>query len=158
MSETATLIIGVGNRDRGDDAAGPCVCDLVDSLTAGAIHTVVLETSALDLVNHWHDDDRVVIVDAGRPAGDPGRVTEHDGLADQYLVPGSASTHAIDVAGGVELARAMDRLPAALTIIGIEGESFEFGAPLSESVRRSVAEIATRLGGRGRRRAISTIA
>ncbi len=102
----------------------------------------MLESSTIDLVNHWSDDDLVAIVDAARPDGHPGRIVEHDGLVERLVVPGTVSTHSIDVAGGIELARAMGRLPAALTIISIEGGSFAFGAPLGIEVRRSVDEVA----------------
>lgn len=145
MSGQPTLVIGVGNRDRGDDAAGPEVCDRVASGSGGTIRTVVLESSAIDLAAHWDTDDRVVIVDAGRPVGEPGRVTEYDALAERFAVPGGASTHSIDVAGGIELARAMDRLPAALTVVAIEGVSFDFRAPPAPSVLRSIEETAARL-------------
>ncbi len=144
-----TVLIGVGNRDRGDDAVGPVVCDLVATRSSNAISTVVLESAVLDLPNHWRTDDRVVLVDAARPGDDPGRIVEYDGLRERLAVPGSVSTHSIDVAGAIELARALDRLPAALTVIAIEGESFEFGAPLTAAVSRSADEVAgmlSRLG------------
>lgn len=145
MSDPPSLVIGVGNRDRGDDGAGPAVCDLVAELAPGSIRTVVLETSAIDLVEHWGGDDRAVIVDAGRPSGEPGRVVEYDGLEGRFAVPGTTSTHSIDLAGGVELARALGRLPAALTIVSIEGATFDLGAPLTEEVRRRVRAIASQL-------------
>ena len=142
------VLIGVGNRNRGDDAAGPAVCDLVAELAPDRMRTVVLESSVIDLPDHWFDDDRVVIVDAGRPDGHPGRVREFDGLDDRLVVPGSMSTHTIDVGGAIELARVLGRLPAALTVIAIEGESFDFGAPLTASVRDSVEEVASDLSRR----------
>jgi len=139
-----TVVIGVGNRDRGDDAAGPVVCDRI-AAAPRSVRTVVLESSTIDLVNHWSDEDLVVVVDAARPDGTPGRIGEYDGLDERFVVPGTASTHSIDVAGGIELARALGRLPAMLTIISIEGESFAFGAPLSQGVRCSVDDVAVRL-------------
>ena len=113
MISDPTILIGVGNRDRGDDAVGPVVCDLVDEWTSGAISTVVLESSVLDLSHHWGSDDRVVIVDAGRPGTHPGRITEYDGLDMRLVVPTTVSTHSIDVAGAIELrgARQPSRRP-----------------------------------------------
>ncbi len=131
------LVIGVGNRDRGDDAVGPIVCDLLDELRPPEIETLVFEGSVLDLPIHWSATDRVVIVDASQPAGRPGQVTEVDGRVARLAVPGPLSTHAIDVGAAVELARSLDRLPAELTIIGIEGAEFEFGAPLTPAVQRA---------------------
>lgn len=141
-----TVLIGVGNRDRGDDAAGPIVCDLVVSLGPGHIRTSVLESSVVDLPTYWEADDRVVIVDAAQPRGRPGRIDEYDGLAGRFAVPASVSTHSIDVAGAIELARVTGSLPAALSVVAIEGVSFDFGEPLTPAVRRSVDEIVGRLG------------
>ncbi len=93
------LVIGVGNRDRGDDAVGPIVCDLVGGLGLPHIATLVFEGSVLDLPLHWEPDDRVVIVDAAAPAGRPGRITEVDGLETRLIVPDAVSTHTIDVGG-----------------------------------------------------------
>jgi len=145
MTSSPTILIGVGNRDRGDDAVGPVVCDLVDERSPGAIPTLVFESSVIDLAHHWQNDDRVVVVDAGRPGGHPGRVAELDGLAGGLDVPGSVSTHSVDVCAAIELARVLDRLPASLTLIAIEGLSFDLRAPLSDTVRRSAEEVAEQL-------------
>jgi len=148
VPDRALLVIGVGNRDRGDDAVGPVVCDLVVAAGLAGVDTLVFEGSVLDLPMHWAPDDRVVIVDAGAPAGRPGRVTHTDALARHLLAPSTASTHAIDVGAAVELARALGRLPAELSIVGIEGASFGFGDALHPTVlraaTRTVAEISRR--------------
>ena len=133
----------MGNRDRGDDAVGPVVCDLVDERAGGAIPTLVIESAVLDLAHRWQPEDRVVIVDAAAPAGHPGRITEPDVLARRPATP--VSTHSVDLAAAVELAGIVDRLPASLTIIAIEGESFGVGTPLSDAVRRSADTVAGRL-------------
>ena len=135
------LVIGVGNRDRGDDAVGPIVCDRIGQLGLPDIDTIVFEGSVLDLPIHWSTSDRVVIVDAAQPAGHPGRIIKVDGLAERLAAPAAISTHAIDVGAAVELARALDRLPAELSIVGIEGVEFEFGAPLTPAVRHAASQV-----------------
>jgi hypothetical protein len=42
-TERSLLVIGVGNRDRGDDAVGPVVCDLVRAADIAGVDTLVLE-------------------------------------------------------------------------------------------------------------------
>lgn len=140
------LVVGVGNRDRGDDAAGPVVCDLLRAI--GTVETVVLEGSVVDLPMYWGPDDDVVIVDAAAPGTEPGRITEVDALTDRLVAPGALSTHSVDVGAAVELARAMGRMPAALTIVGIEGASFEFGDDLVPEVRRAVEQVVDRISRR----------
>jgi hydrogenase maturation protease len=139
------LVLGVGNRDRGDDAVGPRVCDLLGEAALAGVATIVVEGSPLDLPLHWSPEDRVVIVDAAAPAGHPGRVTRVDALADRLIAPVTVSTHAVDVAAAVELARAMGRLPAELAIVGIEGASFEFGDGLGDAVDRAARRVVNEL-------------
>jgi hydrogenase maturation protease len=139
------LLIGVGNRDRGDDAVGPVVCDLVRERGLDGIDVLVFEGSVVDLPLHWGPTDRVTIVDAAAPGGRPGRVTVVDALAQPLTAPTSVSTHSIDVATAVGLARALDRLPAELTIIGIEGTAFDVDAALSVDVVRAAGRVVARL-------------
>jgi hydrogenase maturation protease len=153
------LVIGIGNRDRGDDAVGPVVCDLVRRLSAESaergldvgLDALVFEGSVVDLPLHWHDGDTVTIVDASAPAGHPGRVRRVDALDQRLVAPRPLSTHSIDVGAAIELARALDRLPAALDVIGIEGRSFDAGGGLSPEVARTAARVAAALTRRARR-------
>lgn len=147
------LVIGVGNRDRGDDAAGPVACDLIRSAKVTGVETLVFEGSVVDLPLHWGPDDRVLIVDAAAPSGRPGCITEVDALADRLVAPGTISTHTVDVGAAVELARAMAKLPAELTIVGIEGASFEFGDGLGPAVDRAVKQVVAEISRRAARAA-----
>jgi len=124
------MIIGVGNRDRGDDAAGPAVCDRLRAQLGAAttIRTFVCEGSILDLALHWDHDDRVIIVDAMQPGTEPGRIVEMDATVDSLPTPGALSTHEIDVSVAVELARAIGRMPAQLLLIGIEAAQTDWGS------------------------------
>lgn len=145
-------IIGVGNRDRGDDAAGPIVCDRIAELDLVDIETAVVEAGGIDLAAYWDGDDRVVVVDALPPDGHPGRVVTIDALAQPVRSPASLSTHAVDVGASIELARVLDALPRELTIIGIEAVGFEFGAGLSAAAEPAVADVVDRLTTRAGRR------
>ena len=62
-----------------------------------------------------------------------------------------ASTHALGLAEAIELARALDRLPARLELYGIEGARFEAGAGLTPAVAPAVealcGELCERLAG-----------
>lgn len=136
------VVVGVGNRDRGDDAAGPVVCDLVGRATGGRVRCVVIEGSPIDLPLHWSPDDDVVIVDAAAPDREPGRIAVVDASTTRLVAPEAWSTHAVDVGAAVELARRLGRLPARLTIVGIEGACFDHGAPLTSAVVRATRSVA----------------
>jgi hydrogenase maturation protease len=134
------IVIGVGNRDRGDDAAGPLVCDRLRARLGAAtdIRTFVCEGSILDLALHWDHDDDVVIVDAVQPGAEPGRIVSFDASVDPLPTPGAVSTHQIDVSVAIELARAIGRMPARLVLIGIEAEQVHWGAPPGAAVDAAI--------------------
>jgi hydrogenase maturation protease len=52
-----------------------------------------------------------------------------------------SSTHAFGVAEAIQLARALDQLPASLIVYGIEGKKFVAGTELSPEVERAVQEV-----------------
>ena len=141
-----TLIIGIGNRFRGDDAAGPCV---IDRLNSDPIRgAVVLESSGeiAELIEKWDKADLVFVADAvssGSPAG-----TIHRFEVNREPLPVSAfqtSTHAFSLAEAVELARTLGRLPQRLVVYGIEGNDFGHGCDLSGPVTMAIETVASRI-------------
>ena len=139
------LLIGVGNRDRGDDAVGPIVCDLVREACVPGVEIVVFEGAMVDLALHWETTDHVVIVDAAAPTGAPARTSRIDALTTPLDAPGAVSTHSIDVGAAIELARVLGQMPASLTVVGVEGASFGHAAPLSSEVAQAAGRIAARI-------------
>jgi hydrogenase maturation protease len=134
-----TIIIGVGNRDRGDDAAGPLVCDRLQARPGTTTaRTFVCEGSILDLALHWDHDDHVIIVDAMQTGTEPGRIATWDATTEPMATPGAMSTHEIDVSVAVELARAIGRMPAQLVVIGIEAAQTEWGSRPSAPVDAAI--------------------
>lgn len=150
-----SLVVGVGNRDRGDDAAGPLVCERLRARLGAdpVVRTVVCEGAILDLALHWQPDDDVIIVDAMAPGTSPGRVVTFDATVEPLPTPGAVSTHEIDVSVAVELARAIGRLPARLLVIGIEAAHTEWGNPPSPEVAAAVDAVVEMLADHRSRRA-----
>ena len=134
------IIIGVGNRDRGDDGAGVAV---VEALTGCA--TYVVDAGALDMFNLWSETDDVVVVDAMRSGARPGTVRSFD--VRETPLPGEtfASTHSFGPAAGIELARALGRMPTSIEVIGIEAGDLTVGVNLSPPVVQAVHEVTRRL-------------
>jgi hydrogenase maturation protease len=135
-----SIVIGVGNRDRGDDAAGPIVCDRLRARSGdtASLRMFVCEGSILDLALHWDHDDHVVIVDAMQPGDEPGRIVTVDATVEPLPMPGAVSTHEIDVSAAIELARAIGRMPARLLLIGIEAAQTEWCTPPSAAVEAAI--------------------
>ncbi len=144
---TRFVVIGVGNRDRGDDAVGPLIADAVRDLHGDGVDTFVCEGDLSDLAMRWSAHDRVVVVDAmvsGRP---PGSIVETD--ACRSTMPTGErilSSHGVGLADAIELGRLLDRLPRQLTVIGVEASSFEPFEPASSQVVDAVPEVVRRIG------------
>ena len=133
-----TLVIGVGNPWRRDDAAGL----LVASLAGGVRH----EGEATELVDRLTGEDDVVIVDAAASGAAPGTVTRFDASAaplPEHTL--RSSTHAFGVADAIELARSLGRLPARIEVYGIEGADFSVGDGVTPEVDRAARALAEEL-------------
>lgn len=143
------LVVGVGNRSRGDDAVGPLTIESFRHRLGSAsnrVDTRVLTGDLVDLVLSWRFDQDVVLVDAMVGGGAPGTIAETDGL--DHNLPQSRhaiSSHGVGIAEAVELARLLNRLPRSLTIIAVEGGAFEHFEPPSQAVAASIPAVVDRL-------------
>ncbi|HEV2395581.1 MAG TPA: hydrogenase maturation protease [Candidatus Sulfotelmatobacter sp.] len=140
------LILGCGNRDRGDDAAGVLVAERLRAL--GIPAQICSGSSAL--MDAWSEAPDVLVIDCvvtGSPAG-----TVHAWAA-RHLPPlarTSASTHGFGLREAIELSRALGCLPARLRIYGIEGINFAIGSSLSKEVQEAVERVAARIAIEGK--------
>ncbi|HSB15048.1 MAG TPA: hydrogenase maturation protease [Bryobacteraceae bacterium] len=141
------LVIGCGNGDRGDDAAGILVAR---RLRAQGIEAREQSGEALALMESWRDapgEQEVILVDAVVTGAPPGTVTVWDArtapvIGDFFR----CSTHAFGVAEAIELARILDLLPPNLLIYGIEAGSFDIGSEPSPEVLAAVEQVTDRIG------------
>jgi hydrogenase maturation protease len=138
----STRIIGCGNVDRSDDAAGVLVAKRLREL---GIPAEVQPGSAFELVESWYKDEDVTLVDAvvtGSPVG-----TVHMWQGRSLKVPSNpqVSSHGFGMAEAVNLARILQLLPKSLTVYGIEGKNFGIGEAVSPEVLKSVEEVAQQI-------------
>lgn len=127
------LIIGVGNEFRNDDRVGLELIRHLNKLKSFKL----CESSgeALDLMEAWEGFDQVFLIDAVEAKGEPGKISCFS--AHEKKLPTSffsCSSHFFSVAEGIEMARALNRMPQNLTVIGIEGKNFDHGQILSQEV------------------------
>jgi hydrogenase maturation protease len=146
-----TLVVGVGNDDRGDDGVGPLVARLLaDALAALAptnrpgLEVIAWTGDPMGLLDRWADADRLVLIDAVVAGAVPGACHR---LGDDapLRTDAGASTHGFGVAATLALARALGRAPARVEVWGIEGAAFAPGAPLTPAVARAAQALAARL-------------
>ncbi len=129
------VVIGIGNPDCGDDAAGVLVARRLRELGVDAWEQ---RGAALEVIEAWSGADAAILVDAVMTGAPTGTAGKWDGDTVRVLRNRNASSHGFGLAEAVELARALGRLPPTLRIYGIEGRSFEPGSGPSPEVLESV--------------------
>jgi hydrogenase maturation protease len=136
------LVIGAGNPDRGDDAAGPTLIRRLKTsadLPCDCAETSGEATAILALIE---GRDRVIVVDACQSGGRPGTIHRFDAAAGPLpAILNTPSSHGLGVAAGLELARALGQLPPQVVVLAIEGACFDHGAPLSKEVEAAIGDI-----------------
>lgn len=136
-------IVGCGNPERGDDAAGVLVARRLRELGANAFEH---SGEGLALMESWLGCDSVILIDAVITGAPPGTITAWNGnLAPLRGATQGCTTHAFGVAEAVEMARILDRLPRRLLIYGIEGRKFELGSAPSPEVAQAVERLVLQL-------------
>jgi len=132
----AIRIIGLGNLFRGDDAVGLLAARRLRERLDSSLEVMEAEGDGLALLDLMEGADQVIVIDAVKSGGRPGATVRLDLSVESrwgILVP--CSTHAIGIAEAIDLARALGRLPKQIILYGIEIDSLESGAVLTESVR-----------------------
>jgi hydrogenase maturation protease len=134
-----TVVIGIGNSMRGDDAAGVVVANLLRQRVPAGVEVRACDEEPSRLMEAWKGADSVVLVDTVSSGAAPGTLHRFD--VGEEPVPARAfrsSTHAIGIGETIELARALGRLPGRVRVYGVEAGGFETGAPLTPEVEHAV--------------------
>ncbi len=137
-----TIVIGVGNALRGDDAAGVEVVERLRDRVPPGVVVAACDEEPSRLIEAWAGADAVVLVDTVASGARVGTLHRFD--AGETPIPARvlrSSTHAIGLAETIELARALGKLPPRVVVYGIEGASFAAGAPLTPAVEESVGRL-----------------
>jgi hydrogenase maturation protease len=135
-----TVVIGVGNAFRGDDAAGREVAKRVRERVPDELEVVVCELEPTRLIDAWEGADAALLVDAVSSGTEPGTVHRFDATSE--ALPSRefrSSTHALGIGETIELARAIGKLPPRVVVFGVEGEVFGSGTELSSPAQEGVA-------------------
>lgn len=140
------IVLGVGNPDRGDDAAGRKVARLMRWMTPHHVEVTEHDGEATDLLSRIEGAAAAFLVDAcvsDNPVGTVHRFDVNAAPLPQRMF--SVSTHGFGLAEAIELARALGCLPPRCVVYAITGEAFETGAPLSPPVAAAIGDVARKL-------------
>ncbi len=123
------LVLGWGNRSRGDDALGPLCVERLGTALASREDIEFLDDYQL-MVEHVLDlqgRERVLFIDASLGCTPP-----FETLALRPAADGSLSSHALSPQALLQVYRELhDEDAPPCTLLAIRGECFELGAPPS---------------------------
>jgi hydrogenase maturation protease len=138
-------VIGLGSLFQADDAFGPAV---IAALREGwefpdGVLLTDAGTPGFDLVSLLSGYSHVVLVDAVESGSQAGRVrTFSREEAIRHSSKARLSGHSLDLRETLLLLDATGRVPASVTLVGVEPERVEPGVGMSPSVRDAVPEAA----------------
>ena len=141
-----TLVIGLGNAYRSDDAAGLMAARRIQQQATEYCAVIEHTGEGTALMELWKGADRVIVIDAMRSGAAPGNVSRFD--ATLHPLPATMrrdSTHAFSLPEAVELSRTLQLLPRQLIVYGVEAQSFEAGTNLSPALELAIPAVVKRV-------------
>lgn len=141
-----TLIIGIGNEYRRDDAAGLLVARRLKEHVNDDVTVLELSGEGAALMEAWQEADAVILIDAVQSGAAAGVIHRLDAQVQQ--IPHRFfhySTHAFSIAEAIELARALHQIPPHLLLYGIEGKNFAAGTEISMEILSAAEEVTQRI-------------
>jgi hydrogenase maturation protease len=134
------VVIGLGNRYRGDDGVGVAAAAELNRLALPGVRVVTDIVDPMGLLEAWSGATLAVLIDGavGTPPT-PGRV-RRCGLSDVATCDG-LSSHGVDLVRTHALGEALGRIPAELVLFTVEVADTGHGAGLTPRVERAVPEV-----------------
>ncbi len=133
-----TLIIGVGNEFRSDDAAG---IEAARRIQARAPGMQVHWGEPIDLLDLLKADTETIIIDAVIGNGEPGTIHRIDVSNSPFPAHLHASSHTLGIADVIELSRTLGRLPKHITVYGIEAGAVKVGTEITPAVWDAIDDV-----------------
>jgi hydrogenase 3 maturation protease len=139
-----TIVLGVGNRLGGDDAAGPCLVDMLNQRRKKAQTDAPVGIAAIDAgtapesytsVIRRHRPDLLVLVDAADMGLPPGTRRT---IPPEKISILSFSTHHMPLSMFISYVK---EFCGRILLIGVQPERTEMGKHLSKVVRKSLTEL-----------------
>jgi hydrogenase maturation protease len=140
------LVLGLGNRLLGDDAAGPLAVDTLVADAAAGVQYCDGGTIGLALLPAIEDAGALIAIDAARFGAEPGTVRVFEGDAmDRQLGGRKSSAHEVALADLIAAAAFSGRLPRRRALVAVEPASTELGlaptAPVQAALPRLCHEV-----------------
>lgn len=140
----SVLVIGYGNSLRGDDGIGVAVAEQLDRILQNSpVSTRILACQQLtpELASEMSKANRVIIVDAAK-GETPGQITIKKIQPDDYS---STFTHDLQPSTLLACARELYEKSPVTYLVSVTGDSFGFSDELSDTLKRVMPEVLTRV-------------
>lgn len=147
-------VIGCGNANRTDDAAGLEVIRILHSRDAVRrrpdVHLLDAGTDGMAVMFAARGCKTLIVIDACRTGADPGAIFEVPGEALDSLPPHSLNLHDFRWDNAIYAGRQIfrDQFPSDVTAYLIEVHSLELGCGLSTEVQEAVQSVAHKIAER----------
>jgi hydrogenase maturation protease len=129
--KTHTLLIGYGNPVRRDDGLGLEIAGQVEKECPPGVEVRTSQQLHIELLEDLQSFDRVVLVDASTDG--PEILFEQVG---PLQASGLASSHHLDPALLMALAKKLGRLTPPIYLCAVRGDDFEMGEHLTPTAQR----------------------
>ena len=142
-----TLIVGVGNPLLGDEGIGPyAVRNLSQLPMPPDVDILDCGCDLLNLVSYMDRPKKIIILDAIRAGGKPGRIYRFDLDELETIQTTTRSAHQLQTVDALRLLKkvCLCLSRCEIIVIGIEPKVMELSGDLSEEVTESIADL-TRL-------------
>lgn len=141
------LVIGIGNRDRGDDQVGIRVVELIQRRMDATVDALIHRSDPAYLIDQWQGRDLVIAIDAVVSDDTPeGEICCWDAANEELAVETyHASTHMLGIHDAIELAKALHKMPHRFYVFGINAGAFAAGQDMSDLVRTSAEKVAAEI-------------
>ena len=134
-----SIVIGIGNRFRRDDASALRVIERLSGRVPASTTLLESDGEPARLIDSWADVPIAVVVETVRQNRPPGSVTGIDW--DEHAAPAGGrehGSHSLGVLEAIALGRAVGRMPRKLRLVGIQPEDLGWGEGLTDAVARNV--------------------
>jgi hydrogenase maturation protease len=133
-----TQIIGCGNRNRMDDAAGVLVGERLREM---GIAAEIQSGNAFELIASWEGQEHVILIDAVVTSAPCGTVHVWEGNPPRLPRTLQISSHGFGLAEALRLGQVLNSLPDRITVYGIEGGEFGTGETVSSEVLTAIERV-----------------
>ncbi|MCE5228575.1 hydrogenase maturation protease [bacterium] len=142
-SNSRPLVLGIGNRLRGDDGAGGMVAArLRAAMPTDAVDCRTLDGEVASIIDAWAGRRLAIVIDCAVSGAPPGSIRRFDATAAPIpALFAKTSTHGIGLPEAIELARALGLMPGRLIVYAIEGKRFGMDGRVSPEIEQALIKL-----------------